>query len=866
MTCYQYKMSSECEQLTAERFAQLIIDDTVLYKIKMVRKLRAEGKFEGADLFKRQLPLLCFHASEFDVAAAPSDSKDGLRKKGQMGRWRLQKTVHLSGLVMLDIDHMKDKGLEPVQWLKDTVSRQTGKAYSLDVLKEWADKLGIDLIHITSSNDGLRFVRKADMAIGNLADNQAELARLLEIESDDAVKDASRGSFCPGFEDIIYINKSELFNYENKAYDEKYGEMYRGGNSAATHRNNVNNNVSAGTGSTGALHSSETSGTADIQGEQQGGQSGGMGDGLPAGSALQLKYGGVTYEQIINSWMDAEVPGWRERAGKEDDPVAGNRHRLLLRLGSDLRYACDKKEVHKRLLQESPMGVSMCQEGSQEEVNRIADDSLSYRMYREVPKRVRAILERAGVRQLGADGGGTNPQPGIDYDAWWRRLQPLLDESPYLREACSLLPPHHRIGGVLASGAMFGTYLTRCWWEHYDGKPMRLSFIVYIIGDAASGKSVIGDIDKLIMAPLRAADKAGREWERQYKEEMKKRAASSKNAKEAAPEQLHPVIRYVPSTISNSQLYTRLTDALDKECLDAWGEPLHLHLYTYEAELATALRAQSGGAWAAKLDLECKSFQNEEAGVDYKNDGSPNGLIQINWNQVITGTPDAMRRKVRKSTVLDGLVTRLALFPMPANDFAMIPRGRRLIQHERDCMLRAVGLDLEKISGELSCERLVDFAYEYEHELCNESKLADDKCMDYFRKRIPLIMIRYALVRAVLRQVKELVRGEDLVIEDSDLEFARLIGDFCFEMQMWMFGNDVMEAKQLTEQTKEPKRRSTRSKALFEQLPKEFTLEDFKKVTPELSKQGRSAKLSRWIEEGALEKQGKKYIKKTNTI
>ena len=146
---------------------------------------------------------------------------------------------------------------------------------------------------------------------------------------------------------------------------------------------------------------------------------------------------------------------------------------------------------------------------------------------------------------------------------------------------------------------------------------------------------------------------------------MKKRASSSKNAKEAAPEQQHPVIRYVPSTISNAQLYTRLTDAVDKDCQDAWGEPLHLHLYTYEAELATALRAQSGGAWAAKLDLECKSFQNEEAGVDYKNEGSTNGIIQVNWNQVVTGTPDAMRRKIRKSTVLDGLVTRLSRSPCP---------------------------------------------------------------------------------------------------------------------------------------------------------------------------------------------------------
>ena len=101
--------------------------------------------------------------------------------------------------------------------------------------------------------------------------------------------------------------------------------------------------------------------------------------------------------------------------------------------------------------------------------------------------------------------------------------------------------------------------------------------------------------------------------------------------------------------------------------------PLHLHIYTMEPELATALRAQQG-SWAGKNDLELKSFHNEYAGVDYANDQSVNGIIQVNWNQVVTGTPESMGRKIRPLMVLDGLVTRLVLFPMPENDFMMIDR------------------------------------------------------------------------------------------------------------------------------------------------------------------------------------------------
>ena len=848
MICYQYRTSGECEPLTPDVFARLIISDEVVNRIKSVRKLREQGNFKMANLQKTLLPLLCFHASEFDVTEAPEDSRDGRRKKGQMGRWRLQKSVRLSGLVMLDIDHMENEEF-----------RMKSEEFASADFKQKAKELGIVLVHVTSSGQGLRIVAKADPEVGNLADNQRALAAKLNVICDDAVKDASRGSFCPGFEDIIYINKEELFSYENKEYDEKFREEYRGGNSTATRSSNNNVVGSGSRGNTGVAPNS----TQTVQGNSE---NSGLGTGCDAGSVLTKTYGGVTYEHIIDCWMDEEVPGWRERAGKEDDPTANRRHKLLLKLASDLRHVCDSQQVLKQIVQECRLGVSMRESGDGAEVDRLANDCLSYKLHLNAPKRLRAILERAGVREPQPADRRTTLQAGIDYESWWRRLQPLLDESPYLREACSLLPPHHRIGGVLASGAMFGTYLSRCWWEHFDGKPLRLSFLVYIIGHAASGKSVIGDIDKLIMAPMKAADNAGREWERQFKEEMKKRASSSKNAKEAAPEQQHPVIRYVPSTISNAQLYTRLTDAVDKDCQDAWGEPLHLHLYTYEAELATALRAQSGGAWAAKLDLECKSFQNEEAGVDYKNEGSTNGIIQVNWNQVVTGTPDAMRRKIRKSTVLDGLVTRLSLFPMPSNDNQMIKRGMRIIQHDRDCMLRAVGLDLEKISGELHCERLVDFAYEYESELCEQANANDDNCLHYFRKRIPIIMIRYALVRAVLRQVKELQRGEELVIEDSDLEFARLIGDFCLDMQIHMFGNDVMEALEQQDSAFTPRRRSNKVKDRFEKLPEEFTRDMLVANCLDLKPAAVSATLKRWLDDGLIERRNGKYVKKTNSV
>ena len=170
--------------------------------------------------------------------------------------------------------------------------------------------------------------------------------------------------------------------------------------------------------------------------------------------------------------------------------------------------------------------------------------------------------------------------------------------------------------------------------------------------------------------------------------------------------------------------------------------------------------------------------------MDFANTESTNGIMQINWNQVVSGTPDAMSRKIRPATVLDGLVTRLCIFPMPSNDFAMIDRRRAYRDHEREAYLRSIGLKLEDIKGELKCPRLVDFCFQYEEELTRQASIEQDKCLDYFRKRIPVIMMRYTLVRAVMRQVDDLIAGKPLEIIDSDLDFACLIGTIVLMSQM----------------------------------------------------------------------------------
>ena len=903
MLCYQPKFFEPTKELTSDLFAQLVVSDHVTNAVRQVRRLKGEAKacadeaqakalLKEADKWKRSLPMVIWQAT-FD---------ESLSSKGNPGRWRKQAAARLNGLFMVDIDHIAPLNppeggraplsppqggkapLSPPQGGKSCAARAMYEGWRRDHPELFSDYSqttlsgdtsaqlfppsggprgailppfggggggpfppqggtggAILLVHVTPSGQGLRIVAKADAGVGNLSDNQHHLAQLLGVTIDESCKDASRVSFCPMFDDILFINKQELFTYDNPDYDEKFGPLYRGGNSRPTR-------LPAGGGAGSGKRGGEAPQNGGDMGPGHGQGAAAAHDGLD--ERLVRGYHGTSYNDICNAWLQKNCGG---------KPKPGDRHQSLYRMACDLRYVTDSDPLLlARVLSECEVGRDIAQERGADEIKRIASDACALRRYQGLPQRLQGVLALAGVQLDGAgDDAKAAKAPAIDYEAYAQRLEPLLSDSPGLREAVAPLPRLHRLGGVLAAGAMLGTYLTRTWWEHFDGKYYRLSFLCYVVGAAASGKSFITDLDRLLMDPLKVTDRIGREAEQQYKNKQRARKAN-----EQLPEQPHPVIRYCPSTTSNAILYRRLQDAVDKNVTDPQtGEPLHLHLITVESELATALRAQVG-SWAGKGDLELKSFHNETAGVDFANAESTNGIMQINWNQVVSGTRESMSRKIKPANVLDGLVTRLALFIMPGNEYEMLERRRAVRDHGCEAMLRALGYKLEEVKGELRCDRLVEFCFDYEAELTRQARMEQDRCLDYFRKRIPVIMVRYALVRAVLRQVDDLLAGKPLNIEDSDLEFARLIGDWCLEAQIYMFGQMVMDALEKENEAFMPRKYYTKTREAYNALPVKFTYDDMLSIGLVKTVAAATGTVVRWRKDGLVEAIEEKTFKK----
>ena len=111
-----------------------------------------------------------------------------------------------------------------------------------------------------------------------------------------------------------------------------------------------------------------------------------------------------------------------------------------------------------------------------------------------------------------------------------------------------------------------------------------------------------------------------------------------------------------------------------------------------------------------------------------------------------------------------------------------------------------------------------------------------------------------------------MLKGEELHIEDSDLEFARLVGDFVLMEQMYMFGNDVMDALEAQDTAFVPRRRANKTKERFDRLPQTFSREMMVELSPGVTTSAVSKLLSVWQEEGIVrfDNNKKEYVKTGN--
>ena len=223
MFCYQKSFANPTLPVDEAQFNALV---------------RAEQWNENIDKYrethdaalKRKLPAFIFQAT-FDETES---------KAGKVGRWRKQSATRLTGLVVMDVDHIEEPKAVFEGWGETELRNH-----------------GVLLVYITPSGKGLKIVFKARHDWGNLIDNQHAMAKVLGVEVDESCKDASRMSFICKETDIMYLDK-ELFTYEDKKYAERYDAVYRNGSSQATKKILTNTNLTNLTNNEALKNSSDS--------------------------------------------------------------------------------------------------------------------------------------------------------------------------------------------------------------------------------------------------------------------------------------------------------------------------------------------------------------------------------------------------------------------------------------------------------------------------------------------------------------------------------------------------------------------------------------------------------------------------------
>ncbi len=789
------------------------------------QKNDAERLLAFAQTVKESLPAFIFACREFD-------EKDNFRHR------RLA-DCHLNGLFMLDIDHIEN----PMQvWYKLRDDEELMK--------------GVALVHITSSSCGIRIVAKADINVGNIADNQIVLAQKLGYKADDSCIDATRNSFAPKEEDILFINEELLFNYYNEAFDKRFTPEYREKKTQPIRFQFDTDGVSAD-GSDSQNHA-----VAAKAAEQ------GSGDSRTVD--VSPVDGGVTWRGYdIQAIIDQRYAAKRPCA--EDT----NRHTESLKLATDLLLMLDgDRQRVLRIVEAQPWAQEIIAERDENVAQTVesaagcvAEKEKKYAASLPSKAMQEAIIKATGksYQEIAKGLAQTSqrlPDSAVEMDGWlwdWgEQIEALMGDFPILKDVCKGLKRNQYPAALFVGGGLLMTLMTRCTYRFYHRPEelRRLNNSTLIIGDPASGKSFATRLFKLLAAPIVVADKKGKEAINAYREEMK-----TKGANKEKPKKPKVVVRIHPARTSNAQFIQDMVNAV--ETVD--GQEMQLHMLTFDTELDNTVTVQKGGSWIDKFSMELKAFHNEEDGQAYSNVDSILQDFIVTWNFIYTGTPIALKKKVNEQNFGSGLATRLTCIPLPATNFEMMEREAR-VDFESDGRLKSWAFKLDRMKGELSIQKLVDELYNWTARRMEDAKENDSKADEMLLKRCAYHGLNFATPFIVMRHWDQIHQDGDywcgaFETDEVDWKLAELIVNIQYACQRHYFG--VMAENYFDNKYREAavkiQHRQKTSEA-FSRLPEEFTVDDVERCFGLSNANAAYTRICRLTKDGLTEKIGEQTV------
>ena len=803
-------------------------------------KSDADKLLAFAQEIKENLPAFIFSCREFDK----TDSS-----KGKPFSHRRLADCHLNGLFLLDIDHVENP--MEIWWrLRDDE----------ELMKR------IALVHLTSSSFGARIVGISDINIGNLADNQIVLAEKLGFKADESCIDATRISFAPKEEDILYINEEILFNYYNEEFDNKYTKLYREKKTQPLYHEFPSSGEKSGGDcllGSGPQAKSQATSLLGLTPESSHGSAGEDDKSRvnPCHPCQKIEWRGYGVQGIIDQRYGEKMPCAAD----------SNRHTESLKLATDLLLMLDGD---KKLVQQIVEGQSWVQEiiaERDENVEQTVESAAE--CVRQKEKKYassqpsKAMLEAiqaftgksfreivSGAERVNESEGNYSNKMNKLLEGWGREIEELFPYFPLLKDVCAGLKRSQYPAALFVAGGAAMTLMTRTWYRFYHRpqQERRLNCSLFIIGHPASNKSMADDIFDILSAPIAAADKAGKAALNRYKQDQKKKAANKEGK-----DKPQGIIRIHPARTSNGQLIQDMLNA--KETVE--GKEIQLHMVTFDTELDNSITLQQGGSWINKQSMELKAFHNEKDGQMYQNSDSPVDEFHVTWNFIYTGTPIALKKKVTPQNFGSGLSTRLAVIPMPKTNFEMIDfEEQTTIDWQRLERMKMWAFKLDARYGELPLWPLVRKLYDWTANRMADCAEDDSEANELMLKRVPYHALNYAAPFIDMRHWESLHQqgsywtGE-YEVDEIDWKLCELIARIQYATQQHFFGvlaekyfDDMNGDVQIT-----GKRHYQKTVNGFNQLPEVFTKDDIMKIFGYTNRNVAYTKIKRLIEQNLVE-------------
>ena len=575
-------------------------------------------------------------------------------------------------------------------------------------------------------------------------------------------------------------------------------------------------------------------------------------------SWLEKEYLGVPFKTIIEAWSKQRFSGTNV-----------SRHEASVVLARDLYIMTDRdKQATLALLMTQKWVQEIVQERC-EDVERTVNNAADYVAAQEnenakkgkswlpkISKEMKAALEAVGAvesaeKNLQPQTSDLKPDDDVyavlPLEEWAKELQEMAEYYPCLKELFLNVHPYKLAAVWFSSAALFGTLMTRAFY-HFWYEPelvRRLNYCIFIIGDPGAGKNIVEKFYRKIADPMIQADQCLIDAVNRYKEGRTERSTSTKAQKGEALKRPVVGIRVHPARTATGEFIRHMNAAVET----VQGQPLNLHMFSFDAELDNVTKQNKGGDWKDREILELKAFHNEQDGQMYANQESVTGMFNVFWNFIYTGTPYALHRKVNQRNFGTGMSTRLAVIPLP--DKGMAKRHQE-IDPDANETLKTWAYRLDKVEGELPIEPLNDETYEWQTSHLEIAEFNGDKADRTLLKRIPYYGIGISLPFIVMRHWDEWQESKTLTMDDRDKRLCRLAMEIQYKCQQFFFGE--MAFNYFADQNKEfvQRRRTTRYDECFRKLPDEFKTQHVMDCFG-CSQQAASRSITRLKSDGAIE-------------